>query len=94
MKTKVLLVCPREMADTGATLARGLGVSRNRLLVEAVSLGYGPAVEVLRHKRQQAIDSEIESVMQRWRRFQERENGEGLNSRESGGSESLGQCVQ
>ena len=70
-KTKVLLVCPRQMADTGAHLARGLGVSRNELLVEAVRLGYGPAVESLRQKRRHAIASEIETVMQQWRVWQE-----------------------
>lgn len=83
MKTKVLLVCPREMADTGANLARGLGISRNSLLVEAVRLGYGPAVESLRQKRRQAIDSEIETVMREWKQFQEREKGEGLDEKES-----------
>ena len=79
-KTKVLLVCPRQMADTGAHLARGLGVSRNELLVEAVRFGYGPAVESLRRRRRHAIDSEIETVMHQWRQWQEK--GEDLDIEE------------
>ena len=55
----------------GPHLARGLGVSRNEFLVEAVRLGYGPAVESLRQSGAMPIDSEIETVMQQWRVWQE-----------------------
>ena len=72
-KSKLMLICPKEMAEMGAELARGLGLSRNRFLIEAIRFGYAPAAENLRQSQERAIDSHIDAVIEDWQRWEREE---------------------